>query len=91
MDGELGDDPNGEIPDFFGGSEATGAPLPVSLGQPHGLGRLPPPVADPLPVATPKSGALARRRQLREQNSEAVIDLVHLTGRTHADLNALLN
>jgi superfamily II DNA or RNA helicase len=89
-DGEVGDDPNGEIPDFFGGPDATGAPS-VSVGHGQGLGRLPPPVADPLPVATPKSGALARRRQLREQNSEAVIDLVHLTGRTHADLNALLN
>jgi superfamily II DNA or RNA helicase len=91
VDGEPGDDRNGEIPDFFGGPEAANMPPPVSLGQTHGLGRLPPPVADPLPVAAPKSGALARRRQLREQNSEAVIDLVHLTGRTHADLNALLN
>jgi superfamily II DNA or RNA helicase len=91
VDGELGDDPNGEIPDFFGASESIGSPPPPAIGHTQGLGRLPPPVADPLPVATPKSGALARRRQLREQNSEAVIDLVHLTGRTHADLNALLN
>jgi hypothetical protein len=90
-DGELGDDPNGEIPDFFAVAEAAGPLPPVAIGHLPSLGRLPPPVADPLPVATPKTGALARRRQLREQNSEAVIDLVHLTGRTHADLNALLN
>jgi hypothetical protein len=42
-------------------------------------------------VAPPKNGVLARRRQLREQNAEAVIDLVHLTGRTHADINRDLN
>ena len=38
-----------------------------------------------------KNGALARRRQLRELNSEAVRDLVHLTGKTHAELNSELN
>jgi hypothetical protein len=43
------------------------------------------------PLAAPKTGALARRRQLRELNSEAVRDLVHLTGKTHAELNSELN
>jgi hypothetical protein len=51
------------------------------------------PEADPLPAPAPppKNSALARRRQLREDNSEAVRDLVHLTGKGHADLNAELN
>ena len=84
-------DPNGEIPDFVGAAEITGARRTTLLVPSPALGRVPPPVADPIPVAPPKSGALARRRQLREQNSEAVIDLVHLTGRTHADINATLN
>ncbi len=84
-------DPNGEIPDFVGGAEIAAGTRPMLLRPSPGLGRVPPPAADPLPVAPAKSGALARRRQLREQNSEAVIDLVHLTGRTHADINAALN
>ena len=33
-----------------------------------------------------KTSALARRRQLREQNSAAVADLVHSTGKSHATL-----
>ena len=33
----------------------------------------------------------ARRRQLREQNAAAVIDVVQLTGRTHGEVNAELN
>ena len=37
-------------------------------------GQVPPPVADPVPVAAPKNSMLARRRQLREQNAAAVID-----------------
>ena len=44
-----------------------------------------------MPLAAPKNGMLARRRQLREQNAAAVIDLVHLTGRTHPEINAELN
>jgi superfamily II DNA or RNA helicase len=42
-------------------------------------------------AAPPKTGALARRRQLREQNSALVVDLVHTTGKSHATLNAELN
>jgi hypothetical protein len=88
---ETDSDPNGEIPDFVGGGEITRAQRTTLLRPSPGLGRVPPPVADPVPVAPAGSGALARRRQLREQNSEAVVDLVHLTGRTHADVNAALN
>ena len=44
-----------------------------------------------MPLAAPKNSMLARRRQLREQNAAAVIDLVHLTGRTHPEINAELN
>ena len=54
-------------------------------------GEVPPPVADPVPLAAPKNSMLARRRQLREQNASAVMDLVHLTGRTHGEVNAELN
>ena len=84
-------DPNGEIPDFVGATELAAGSRATLLRPSPAHSRVPPPVADPIPVAPAKSGALARRRQLREQNSEAVIDLVHLTGRTHADINALLN
>ena len=63
---------------------------------------VPPPEADALTPGTPRgpggAGArpdapspLVRRRQLREQNSELVRDLVHRTGRTHAEINQELN
>jgi superfamily II DNA or RNA helicase len=83
------DDPNGEIPDFVGAPGADSLRVllePVPLG-----GEVPPPVADPMPLAAPKNSMLARRRQLREQNASAVMDLVHLTGRTHGEINAELN
>ncbi len=56
----------------------------------------PPPVsAVPLPEAEaappPATGALARRRQLRELNSQIVIELVHITGKRHPEVNAELN
>ena len=79
------DDPNGEIPDLApaGGAEDRndGARVPLDL-TPLG-GQVPPPVADAVPGAAAKNSMLARRRQLREQNAAAVIDAVHLTGRTH--------
>jgi superfamily II DNA or RNA helicase len=89
------DDPNGEIPDLAGapggGAEdrSNGARVPLELAPL--AGQVPPPVADAVPLAAPKNSMLARRRQLREQNAEAVIDLVHLTGRTHPEINAELN
>jgi superfamily II DNA or RNA helicase len=82
--------PDGDIPDFVGGPRGEGgvAGWPDSPPMPEPV---PPPVADVLPVAAPKNSALARRRRLREQNAAAVVDLVHLTGRSHADINAELN
>ncbi len=85
------DDPNGEIPDFVGGGGGEPMPAPAALEAPGIGGQVPPPVADPVPSALPKNSALARRRQLREQNAGAVIDLVHTTGRTHAEINSELN
>jgi superfamily II DNA or RNA helicase len=83
------DDPNGEIPDFVGGAGADAGPVPV---EPVPLaGQVPPPVADLIPAAAPTNSVLARRRQLRERNAATVIDLVHLTGRTHAEINGELN
>jgi superfamily II DNA or RNA helicase len=70
------------IPDLV---EDWAAPIPA-LAAP-----VPMPEADPGPVATPKTSALARRRQLREANSDVVRDLVHVTGKTHAEINGLLN
>jgi superfamily II DNA or RNA helicase len=89
------DDPNGDIPDFVGqmgagagaGGEAGSVPLePLPLA-----GQVPPPIADPIPAAAPSNSVLARRRQLRERNAATVIDLVYLTGRTHAEINGELN
>jgi len=57
-----------------------------------GLSAQPIPLPTPDPkIAPPAQGALARRRQLREQNSEAVAALARMTGRSHADTNAELN
>jgi len=83
------DDPNGDIPDFVGAPGADG--LRVLLEPVPLAGEVPPPVADPNPLAAPKNSMLARRRQLREQNASAVMDIVHLTGRTHGEINAELN
>jgi superfamily II DNA or RNA helicase len=77
------------IPDFFVGAapggERDAVPAPLTLAP------VPLPEADPVPPSAPKTSALARRRQLRESNADTVRDLVHLTGRTHAELNAELN
>jgi hypothetical protein len=52
----------------------------------------PVPLPDPEPVTAPAStSALARRRRLRELNSDAVRDVVHATGKTHPQVNAILN
>ncbi|MDX2021278.1 MAG: DEAD/DEAH box helicase [Deltaproteobacteria bacterium] len=85
------EDAGEEIPDFVGGSaDPPTAPLetaweaeaPLPLPEPE-----PEPVALPLPAGSP----LAKRRELREKNSAAVRELVHLTGKRHADVNAELN
>ena len=85
--------------------EAAGA-IPDLVEAAHGAGAPAAPLADrdgaaaPVPFPEPEPHALAgarvltaraRRNQLREQNSAAVADLVHTTGKSHAALNAELN
>jgi len=76
------------IPDFVGTASATKAePIPVApvpLPEPER-------VALPEGAPAPKLSPAARRRQLREANAAVVADLVHLTGKSHAELNAELN
>jgi superfamily II DNA or RNA helicase len=79
---DLGKDAEGteEIPDHFEAGASPVAPAAVPL-----------PDAEPAPAMPPRNNALARRRQLRELNSETVRDLAHATGKSHAELNAELN
>jgi superfamily II DNA or RNA helicase len=86
-DGDAGADEEsgGAIPDFL---DEGASPDVVEARAP--APPVPVPPSDSLP-APPKTGALARRRALREANSEAVRDLVHLTGRSHAEINMELN
>ncbi|HVZ89314.1 MAG TPA: DEAD/DEAH box helicase [Polyangia bacterium] len=84
------EDPHADeaIPDFVGTPSATKAePIPVAPVP------LPEPERVALPGGTPapKLSPAARRRQLREANAAVVADLVHLTGKSHAELNAELN
>lgn len=52
----------------------------------------PVPLPDPEPSSSPAAtSALARRRLLREQNTAAVADIVHASGKGHAQVNAHLN
>ncbi len=98
-----GDDP---IPEWGspGAPDGPGAPgiaqvsAPVTA-QAMAMAMAPPPLPLPDPdepgaasgpTGKPKS-ALARRRELREANSELVRELVHSTGKGHAELNADLN
>ncbi|HEX4403999.1 MAG TPA: DEAD/DEAH box helicase [Polyangia bacterium] len=83
---DLDDGPDDGIPDLVDGTEIAVAP--ANAARPAVV---PLPEVELAPLAPPKTGALARRRQLRELNSEAVRDLVHLTGKTHAELNSELN
>ncbi|HSZ81863.1 MAG TPA: DEAD/DEAH box helicase, partial [Polyangia bacterium] len=83
---DLDADADGAIPDLVDGSEIGAGPSNAARAA-----IVPFPEVELAPLAAPKTGALARRRQLRELNSEAVRDLVHLTGKTHAELNAELN
>ncbi|HEY2902963.1 MAG TPA: DEAD/DEAH box helicase [Polyangia bacterium] len=82
-------DPRGDIPDLV--DVPANDALPVVAARPVVV---PAPDAEaPLPSLSARraDSPLARRRLLREQNSEAVRDLVHATGKTHADVNADLN
>jgi hypothetical protein len=101
------DPENGEaIPDLAasqpannvaGGAHDVGDPrLPLLTGATGaGVAAVPLPGRDPaLALAVPtlgKTGALTRRRQLRELNSSVVADVVHVTGKAHAALNTELN
>jgi superfamily II DNA or RNA helicase len=82
VDGDGSDAAEGEIPDLVGSAGGQAPPAEVAVPLPE---------AEPFAVASPKTGAIARRRQLRELNSEAVRDLVHVTGKSHAELNNELN
>jgi len=72
-----------------GAPDLTLPPVPIDSRAP-----VPLPAREGSAVPAPPAEAmspLARRRQLREQNSDAVTDLAHMTGRSHAELNAELN
>jgi superfamily II DNA or RNA helicase len=80
------------IPDWVGQPGANDvtpppAPSPAWMAPPPA----PPDPAPPLPETAPPRSPLARRRALREANSEVVRELVHDTGKSHAELNADLN
>ncbi|MES1165142.1 MAG: DEAD/DEAH box helicase family protein, partial [Verrucomicrobiota bacterium] len=98
-----GGDPNDQIPDLIDLSAGPPPVAPVGRGRATRGQRqpVPPPEADPDAnrpsgavggaAAQPKQSALARRRELRDRNSEMVRDLVRLTGKSHADVNTELN
>jgi ABC-type Fe2+-enterobactin transport system substrate-binding protein len=71
----------------------VGDPRLPLLAEAGGAGTavVPLPGPEPAPATIGKPGAQARRRQLRELNSAAVADLVHVTGKSHATLNTELN
>jgi len=73
--------------DGRGGVRWEQAPVPAPEAEPAMAGRPVPAVSAGAPALTP----LARRRFLREENSEVVRDLVHRTGRSHAEINIELN
>jgi superfamily II DNA or RNA helicase len=78
------------IPELVDMSEINAQPAHSLVFESFSLAPapLPDPEAATVPAAT---SALARRRRLRELNSEVVRDLVHATGKTHAQVNAILN
>ena len=88
FDPDLGD----PIPDLAP-PRGPGAPDLTMPAVPLPAAPVPLPARDAaVPVApVAELSPLARRRQLREQNSDAVTDLAHMTGRSHAELNADLN
>jgi superfamily II DNA or RNA helicase len=87
LDG-IGDD--AAIPDFVDMSQVKAPSVHALVFESIPLH--PVPLPDPEPSAGPAAtSALARRRQLRELNSEVVRDAVHATGKTHAQVNAFLN
>jgi superfamily II DNA or RNA helicase len=93
LDADDDDDNTGDgdpIPELVDMSDINAQPAHSLVFESFSLAPvpLPDPGAATLPAA---SSALARRRRLRELNSEVVRDLVHATGKTHAQVNAILN
>jgi superfamily II DNA or RNA helicase len=83
-----------EIPDYVGSATAEPPPpAPFGFAMGGGGARAPlPPLPEPeanAPAA--KKSALARRRQLREQNGELVRELAQSMRKTYAEVNADLN
>lgn len=85
------------IPDLVGASDASPASVESAAPEPEPF-VLAPPAAPPLPPSQPiaaielrPKSALARRRELRELNSEIVRELTHTLMKSHAEVNLLLN
>jgi hypothetical protein len=86
------------IPDLVGAGGALDEQRRSLPADAAVIGSAPVPLPEPESAAdgdrrgeNRKTSALARRRQLREQNSAVVADLVHVTGKSHATLNSELN
>jgi superfamily II DNA or RNA helicase len=82
-----------EIPDYVGNPSVAASAAAAPEPAPPRRSRPAVPLPDPEPAAraAPAKSALARRRELREANGELVRELVHVTGKSHAELNAELN
>jgi len=81
------------LPDWYGNAQASGA-LPPSQGAWAPETSTIVPLPDPQPIAAapqPAPSPLVKRRTLREQNNELVRELVHTSGKGHAEVNAELN
>jgi len=93
------DDADGEgIPDLVGANGEIDERRTAFATEAATIGSAPVPLPEPESRGdgdgsseNRKTSALARRRELREQNSATVADLVHVTGKSHATLNAELN
>jgi superfamily II DNA or RNA helicase len=90
-DNDVDGEAEGGIPDLVDAGDLAAVGRGGQPGGSRFAAAVPLPEADPVPLAAPKNSALARRRELRELNSDAVRELVHLTGRNHAELNSELN
>jgi hypothetical protein len=93
LDADDDDHDNGDgdpIPELVDMSDLNAQPAHSLVFESVSFAPLPLPDPDgaTVPAAT---SALARRRRLREMNSEVVRDLVHATGKSHAQVNAVLN
>ncbi len=88
-DDDEAEEEGGKIPDLVDTS-APIEPVPYSFAASAPPTFVPLPEPEPMPDAPAKS-PLARRRQLREKNSEIVRELVHTLGKGHAEVNSELN